>query len=98
MNCPWYPPTTYEPAAGTGVLLVNPPFDAMTDRIETTCRTAADVMAKGCVAAITTGRRSELQAPLAEVLDVFIAAGISGSQWMDCAAHLKVNAERGRVG
>jgi len=22
----WYPPTTYEPAAGTGVLLVNPPF------------------------------------------------------------------------
>ena len=26
MNCPWYPPTTYEPAAGTGQLLVNPPF------------------------------------------------------------------------
>jgi hypothetical protein len=26
MNCPWYPPTTYEPAAGTGVLLVNPLF------------------------------------------------------------------------
>jgi hypothetical protein len=26
----WYPPTTYEPAAGTGQLLVNPPFAAMT--------------------------------------------------------------------
>jgi len=26
MNCPWYPPTTYEPAASTGLLLVNPLF------------------------------------------------------------------------
>jgi len=26
----WYPPTTYEPAAGTGLLLVNPPFVAST--------------------------------------------------------------------
>jgi hypothetical protein len=26
----WYPPTTYDPAAGTGQLLCNPPFAAMT--------------------------------------------------------------------
>ncbi len=35
MNCPWYPPTTYEPAAGTGVLLVNPPFATMTSNPST---------------------------------------------------------------
>lgn len=94
----WYPPTTYEPAAGTGLLLCNPPFAAMTDRIETTCRTAADLIANRCIGAVCTGRRSDLNAALAEVLDVFIAAGISGSQWLDCAAHLKVAAEQGRVG
>jgi hypothetical protein len=26
----WYSPTTYDPAAGTGQLLVNPPFVVMT--------------------------------------------------------------------
>jgi hypothetical protein len=31
----WYPPTTYDPAAGTGQLLVNPPFSAMTSNPST---------------------------------------------------------------
>jgi hypothetical protein len=30
MTCPWYPPATYKPAAGTGQLLVSPPFSTTT--------------------------------------------------------------------
>lgn len=35
----WYPPTTYEPAAGTGQLLLNPPF-AMHEQKCGNCRYA----------------------------------------------------------
>jgi len=98
MTGTWYPPTTYEPAAGTGQLLANPPFTVMPDHITAACHDACQAMAKGCAKAVTTGRQSDLQAALAVALDALIAAGIRGSQWLDCAAHLKVAAEQGRVG
>ena len=46
MTCPWYPPATYEPAAGTGQLLANPPFAPMPDPdlIETACHNAVQAM------------------------------------------------------
>jgi len=94
MTSTWYPPTTYEPAAGTGQLLCNPPFAAMTDPdlLETACHNACQAMHRESERAHREQRSPEACLILAAALEALLVEGISGSQWMDCAAHLKLSA------
>jgi hypothetical protein len=95
----WYPPTTYDHAAGTGQLLCNPPFAAMPDRdlIETACHNACQAMHRESERAIHAQRSPETCLILAAALEAMLTEGVSGSQWLDCVAHLKLSAAPGRV-
>ena len=91
MSGTWYPPTTYEPAAGTGQLLVNPPF-AMSDHqdlIETACHNAKRAMHDECSRSIGNGGSPETCLVLAAALDALIREGISGDDLPACATHLR---------
>ena len=91
MSGTWYPPTTYEPAAGTGQLLVNPPF-AMSDHqdlIETACHNAKRAMVVEAELAHLEDRSSETCLILAAALDALIREGISGDDLPACATHLR---------
>ena len=88
MSGTWYPPTTYEPTAGTGQLLVNPPF-AMSDHqdlIETACHNAKRAMV---VEAELAHLASETGLILAAALDALIREGIRGDDLPACATHLR---------
>jgi len=89
----WYPPTTYEPAAGTGQLLVNPPFDAMTDPdlIETACHNACQAMHRESRRAHQQ-RSPEMCLILAAALEAMHWEGITGDDLPACIDRLKRSA------
>jgi hypothetical protein len=74
----WYPPTTYDPAAGTGQLLCNPPFAAMTDPdlIETACHNACQAMHRESERAHREQQSPETCLILAAALEVLLTQGI----------------------
>ncbi len=90
----WYPPTTYEPAAGTGLLLVNPPFAAMPDQdlIETACHNACHAMHRECMRAIGEGGSPEPCLVLAAGLESMHREGVSGDDLPACIDRLRRSA------
>ena len=95
----WYPPTTYEPACGTGQLLVNPPFDAMTDPdlIETACHNACQAMHHETRRAIAAQRTPEPSLIRAAALATMRREGITGDDLPACIDRLRRSAAPGRV-
>lgn len=104
MTCPWYPPATYEPAAGTGQLLVNPPFAPMPgpDLIETACHNAVQAMHRESERARREQRSPEacliLAAALDAIYDAIYAEGIKHHHLPACIDRLRRSAAPGRVG
>jgi len=68
-----------------------------TDLIETACHNACQAMHAESAAAYREQRTPETCLILAAALDALLVEGISGSQWLDCAAHLKLSAAPGRA-
>lgn len=91
--------TTYDPAAGTGQLLCNPPFAAMTDRdlIETACHNACQAMHRESECAHREQRSPEACLILAAALDALLVEGIGGNDLVLCAQHLRKTAAPRRV-
>ena len=99
MTTTWYPPTTYEPAAGTGQLLCNPPFAAMPDQdlIETACHNACQAMHAESRRAIAAQRTPETCLILAAALETMRRQGIGGDDLPACIDRLKQSAAPRRV-
>lgn len=99
MTSTWYPPTTYDPAAGTGQLLCNPPFAAMTDPdlIETACHNACQAMYRESMRATGDERSPETCLVLAAALEAMHREGISGDDLPACIDRLKRSAAPRRV-
>ena len=64
----------------------------MNDLIETACHNACQAMHRESERAHQEQRSPEAYLILAAALDALLAEGVSGSQWLDCAAHLKLSA------
>ena len=94
MTTTWYPPTTYEPTAGTGQLLVNPPFAAMTDPdlIEPACHNACQAMHRESMRATGNERSPEACLILAAALEAMHREGITGDDLPACIDRLKRSA------
>ena len=99
MTSTWYPPATYDPAAGTGQLLCNPPFAAMTDPdlIETACHNACQAMHHESRRAIAAQRTPETCLILAAALDTMRREGITGDDLSACIDRLRRSAAPGRA-
>ena len=91
---------TYEPAAGTGQLLVNPPFAAMPDPdlIETACHNACQAMHRESERAHREQRSPEACLILAAALETMHREGITGDDLPACIDRLKRSAAPRRVG
>jgi hypothetical protein len=90
----WYPPTTYDPAAGTGQLLCNPPFAAMSDLdlIETACHNACQAMLSESDRAHREQRSPEACVLLAAALEAMHREGVTGDDLPACIDRLKRSA------
>ncbi len=99
MTSTWYPPITYDPAAGTGQLLCNPPFAAMPDQdlIETACHNACQAMHRESERAHQEQRSPEACLLLAAALDALLVEGISANDLALCADRLRRSAAPRRV-
>ena len=89
----------YEPAAGTGQLLVNPPFAAMPDQdlIETACHNACQAMHRESERAHREQRSSEACLILAAALEAMVQEGIETYDgFRACHDHLLRSAAPGR--
>ncbi len=69
----------------------------MNDLIETACHNACQAMHRESERAHREQRSPEACSILAAALDALLAEGVSGSQWMDCSARLKLSAAPRRV-
>ena len=71
----------------------------MTDRdlIETACHNACQAMHRESECAHREQRSPEACVLLAAALEAMLTEGVSGSQWLDCVAHLKLSAAPRRV-
>ena len=90
---------TYEPAAGTGQLLVNPPFAAMPDPdlIETACHNACQAMHRESECAHREQRSPEACLILAAALEAMHREGVTGDHLPACIDRLKRSAAPRRV-
>jgi hypothetical protein len=100
MTGTFYPPTTYEPAAGTGQLLCNPPF-AMSDHqdlIDTACHNACIAMRYESLRAHREQRSPEACLILAAALETMHLEGVTANDLPLCIDRLKRSAAPRRVG
>jgi hypothetical protein len=94
--------TTYDPAAGTGQLLCNPPFATMTDSdhqdlIETACHNACQAMRRESERAHREQRSPEACLILAAALEAMTREGVTGDDLPACIDRLRRSAAPRRV-
>jgi len=97
MTTTWYPPAAYDPAAGTGQLLCNPPFAMSDDLIETACHNAVRAMHDESWRAHRLQRSPEACLILAAALDALLVEGVKANDLVHCVDRLRRSAAPGRV-